>query len=152
MPTDELPISDEFFLPPDTCIIDCKGDFVAAGVTSLVGLVTSLVGLLPNGDIIKTPWDNPFRDCVQDLATEAKIYQMLGKHPRLVKIRNWDSTEHTMAMEYMPHGTLKQYIKNHYEDFHELYSSDGLDRRPKACNSFMHSTFFTATLVHITSY
>lgn len=79
MSTDELTISDEFVLPPDTCIIDGKGDFVAAGVTSLVEL-------LPNGDIIKTAWDNPFRDCVQDLTTEAKIYQMLGEHPRLVKI------------------------------------------------------------------
>ncbi|KKP05296.1 hypothetical protein THAR02_02627 [Trichoderma harzianum] len=108
MSTDEPPMSGQFVLPPDTCIIDSKGDFVAAGVTSLVEL-------LPNCDIIETPWDNPFPDCVQDLTTKAKIYQMLGEHPRLVKIRNWDSMEHTMVMEYMPHGTLKQYIENHYE-------------------------------------
>ncbi|KAF3067947.1 putative serine/threonine-protein kinase [Trichoderma lentiforme] len=94
MSTDEPPIPGDFVLPPDTCIIDGKGEFVAAGVTSVVEL-------LPNGDIIKTPWDNPFRDC---------------EHPRLVKIRNWGSAEHTMVMEYMPHGTLKKYIGNHYED------------------------------------
>ncbi|QYS96197.1 Protein kinase domain-containing protein [Trichoderma simmonsii] len=108
MSTDEPPIPGGFVLPPDTCIIDGKGEFVAAGMTSVVEL-------LPNGDIIKTPWDNPFRDCVQDLTTEAKIYQMLAEHPRLVKIRNWDSAEHTMVMEFMPYGTLKQYIENHYE-------------------------------------
>ncbi|KAK0764787.1 hypothetical protein N5P37_002256 [Trichoderma harzianum] len=109
MSADEPSISGELVLPPDSCIIDGKGEFVASGVTSLVEL-------FPNGDIIKTPRDNPFRYCVQDLSTEARIYQMLGEHPRLVKIRNWDSTEHTMVMEYMPHGTLKQYIKTHYED------------------------------------
>ncbi|EHK40564.1 uncharacterized protein TrAtP1_003876 [Trichoderma atroviride] len=110
MSTDEPPIPDDFVLPPDTCIIQGKGEFVAAGVTSLVEL-------LPNGDIIKTPWDDPTRgDCVQDIITEAKIYQILGQHPRLVKLRSWDSMQHTITMEYMPNGTLQQYIENHYKD------------------------------------
>ncbi|KAL7930849.1 kinase-like domain-containing protein [Trichoderma chlorosporum] len=110
MPTDEPPIPDDFVLPPDTCTIQGKGEFVAAGVTSLVER-------LPNGDIIKTPWDDPARgDCVQDLVTEAKIYQRLGEHPRLVKLRNWDSTQNTITMEYMPHGTLQHYIESHYKD------------------------------------
>ncbi|PTB42440.1 uncharacterized protein TrAFT101_008466 [Trichoderma asperellum] len=110
MAVDEPPVPDEFFLSPETRIIQAKGEFVAAGITSLVER-------LPNGDIIKTPWDDSARgDCVQDLITEAKIYQRLGEHPRLVKLRNWDSVQHTMTMEYMPHGTLQQYIENHYKD------------------------------------
>lgn len=82
MLTDEPPIPGELLLPPKTRIIQGKGEFVAAGIASLVER-------LPNGDIIKTPWDDPTRgDCVQDLIIEAKIYQMLSEHPRLVKFRN----------------------------------------------------------------
>ncbi|KAK1250709.1 hypothetical protein MKX08_010712 [Trichoderma sp. CBMAI-0020] len=39
-----------------------------------------------------------------------------GEHPRLVKLQSWDSMQHTMIIEYMPHGTLQQYIDNHYKD------------------------------------
>lgn len=110
MLVDEPPIPDEFLLPPNTRIIQGKGEFVAAGLTSLVER-------LPNGDIIKTPWDDPARgDCVQDLITEANIYQVSGEHPRLVKLRNWGPVQHTIIMECMPNGTLQQYIENHYKD------------------------------------
>lgn len=78
---------------------------------------TLLVERLPNGDIIKTPWDDSNRgDYIQDLIAEAEIYQMSGDHPRLVTLRNWDPVQYTMVMEYMPHDTLQQYIENHYKD------------------------------------
>lgn len=90
-------------------IIDGRGDFVALGANSLVER-------LPNGGIVKTPFEDPARgDCKRDLTTEATIYQLLGKHPRLIDIRSWDATQHALVMEYMPNGTLKQYISNNYK-------------------------------------
>ncbi|KYK55228.1 hypothetical protein DCS_07190 [Drechmeria coniospora] len=110
MPVAEPSRTDTFVPPPDARVIQGKGEFVAAGVTSLVER-------LPNGDIIKTPWDDAERgDCVQDIITEAKIYQMLGEHPRLVKFIDWDPVQHSIVLEFMPHGTLQQYVEHHFGD------------------------------------
>lgn len=89
---------------PHINIIDGHGDFIAFGATSLVEL-------LPNGDIIKSAFQDPARgNCKDDLATEAHIYQRLGEHARLVNIRSWDEEKHTLIMEYRPTGTLEQHM------------------------------------------
>ncbi|KAF2271386.1 kinase-like protein [Westerdykella ornata] len=98
-------------LPDDLFIIDGKGEFIAGGTTSLVER-------LPSGDIIKTPWAGDIReeDCRREIAIEAQIYQRLGEHPRLVKLKGWDPEAHTLTLEYMPNGTLEEYLKSHHEE------------------------------------
>lgn len=97
---------------PHTRVIGGNGEFVAAGTTCLVER-------LRNGDIIKTPMNHAGIDCTGDLITEAKIYQRLGEHPRLVTIRSWNPEQHRMVMEFMPNGTLKKYIEDHNGDISE---------------------------------
>lgn len=89
-----------------------KGQFIAAGTTSLVER-------LPSGDVIKIPWPRDSRedDCRREIAIEARIYQRLGEHPRLVSFKYWDAQTFTLTLEFMPNGTLKQYYaKTHSED------------------------------------
>lgn len=99
---DEPPIPDKLLLSPETRIIQGKREFVAAGATSPVER-------LPNSDIIKTPWDT--EDYTEEPITEVEIYQILGDHPRLVKLRNWDPVQYTMVMNYMANCPLQQYVK-----------------------------------------
>ncbi|EHL03846.1 hypothetical protein M7I_0036 [Glarea lozoyensis 74030] len=82
------------------------------GVIVVKGL-TSVVERMPNGDIIKTPWlDTAESDtyCKQ-LAIEAKVYQRLGEHPRLVKFKDWNPDKHALTLEYMPYGNMEAYVK-----------------------------------------
>lgn len=85
-----------------------KGDFIALGSTSFVER-------LPSGDIIKTAWPGSDRAAERrrELATEARIYDRLGEHPRIVKKKAWDPDECTLTLEYMPNGTLKDYLESH---------------------------------------
>ncbi|TVY88096.1 G-type lectin S-receptor-like serine/threonine-protein kinase [Lachnellula willkommii] len=94
---------------PDDLIIHPKGEFVAAGTTSFVER-------LPSGDILKTPLAGDVRekDCRNEIAVEARVYQVLGEHPRLVKLKGWDSVTHTLTLEYMPNGTLEEYVKSYH--------------------------------------
>ncbi|KAF2965285.1 hypothetical protein GQX73_g8296 [Xylaria multiplex] len=79
------------------------------------GGVTGLVERLKSGDVIKSPWTGrpTASDCRQEMAIEAQIYKRLGTHPRLVQLKHWDPIDHTLTLEYMPHGSLKEYIKRH---------------------------------------
>src|SRR5437762_9967057 len=47
------------------------------------------------------------------MATEGQIYEKLGPHLRLVKIINWDPEECVLTMEYLPNGSLKDYLLAH---------------------------------------
>lgn len=89
-------------------IIQGKGDFLGGGATGLVERLKS-------GDVTKSPWTGgpTESDCREEMATEAQIYEKLGAHPRLVPIKHWDPVEHTLTMEYMPHGNLKEYVQKH---------------------------------------
>ncbi|KAI0809968.1 kinase-like domain-containing protein [Xylaria sp. FL0064] len=37
----------------------------------------------------------------------------LGAHPRLAQLKHWDPIDHSLTLEYMPHGNLKEYVKKH---------------------------------------
>ncbi|KAH8156786.1 hypothetical protein CIB48_g11461 [Xylaria polymorpha] len=76
---------------------------------------TGLVERLKSGDVIKSPWTgrSTASDCRQEMAIEAQIYQRLGAHPRLVQLKHWDPIDHTLTLEYMPHGNLMEYVKKH---------------------------------------
>ncbi|KAI1271627.1 kinase-like domain-containing protein [Xylaria sp. FL0933] len=89
-------------------IIQGKGEFLGGGATGLVERLTS-------GDAIKSPWTGrpTSSDCRQEMAIEAQIYERLGVHPRLAQLKHWDPVDHSLTLEYMPHGNLKEYIKKH---------------------------------------
>ncbi|KAI1306958.1 kinase-like domain-containing protein [Xylaria venustula] len=89
-------------------IIQGKGEFLGGGVTGLVERLKS-------GDVIKSPWTGrpTASDCRQEMAIEAQIYKRLGAHPRLVQLKHWDPVDHTLTLEYMPHGNLLDYVKKY---------------------------------------
>lgn len=92
-------------------IIQGKGEFLGGGATGLVERLDS-------GDVVKSAWTGcpTAPDCWKEIAIEAQIYERLGAHRRLVSIRRWDPLEHTLTMEYMPHGSLKEYLAAHGQD------------------------------------
>ncbi|KAI1368996.1 kinase-like domain-containing protein [Xylaria arbuscula] len=89
-------------------IIQGKGEFLGGGATGLVERLKS-------GDVIKSPWTGrpTASDCRHEMAIEAQIYKRLGAHPRLVQLKHWDPVDHTLTLEYMPHGNLKEYVKKY---------------------------------------
>jgi serine/threonine protein kinase len=107
--SNENTVNDRLQPPDDLIVIHPKGEFVAAGTTSFVER-------LPSGDIIKTSWAGDVReeDCRSEIAVEARIYERLGKHPRLVELKGWDLKAYTLMLEYMPNGTLEAYVKSHH--------------------------------------
>ncbi|KAI6082692.1 kinase-like domain-containing protein [Hypoxylon rubiginosum] len=90
-------------------IIQPKGNFLGGGSTGLVEHLES-------GDVIKSPWTGHPTNCRQEMAIEAQIYERLGEHPRIVQLKCWDPVDHTLTLEYMPHGNLKEYVKKHGEN------------------------------------
>ncbi|RMZ73604.1 serine threonine kinase [Pyrenophora seminiperda CCB06] len=90
---------------PIVNIIEGKGEFLGGGATGLVERLDS-------GDVVKSPWTGrpTASDCKQEIAIEAQIYERLGVHPRLVQFKRWDPASHTLTLEYMPNGNLKEYI------------------------------------------
>lgn len=66
------------------------------------------------GYAIKSPWPGPNNDeCREEITLEARIYGILGPHDRLVKIQDWDPDECVLTMEYMPNGSLDNYLRTH---------------------------------------
>ncbi|KAG5801286.1 hypothetical protein H9Q74_012228 [Fusarium xylarioides] len=93
-------------IPTDTVnVLDSKGDFIGGGTTGLVERLES-------GDVVKTAWTGrPTElDCKREIAIEAQIYDRLGAHRRLVPLKHWDPASSTLTLEYMPHGSLKEYV------------------------------------------
>jgi serine/threonine protein kinase len=90
--------------------IDAKGEFVALGSTSFVER-------LHNGSILKRPWPAPDRasERRRELRLESKIYDRIGKNSFLVEKLGWDDDDGALTLEYMPNGTLREYIKSHHE-------------------------------------
>lgn len=57
----------------------------------------------PHGSILEA-------DSRKDLDTEARIYQHLGEHPRLVRKVGYSPKE-CLLLEYMPNGSLGEYLR-----------------------------------------
>ncbi|KAI1128801.1 kinase-like domain-containing protein [Nemania abortiva] len=98
-----------------TAIAEKPGTFIWGGTAGLVYL-------LPSGDAIKSPWPGgEFEEfCRKAIRIEASIYQhlgeLLGEHPRLLKMKHWDPSANTITLEYMENGTLQDYVKGHFEE------------------------------------
>jgi hypothetical protein len=93
-------------------------DFIiqARGVEIVAVGATSFVERLADGNIIKTPLQSHHHHTAAELTIEAQIYQRIGPHPRLVPIISWDEAEHSLTMEFMANGTLKDYTEAHPDD------------------------------------
>ncbi|KAF2226984.1 kinase-like domain-containing protein [Elsinoe ampelina] len=87
--------------------------FYYDGDTKIIyGGCTGRVELLESGYARKCPYpDSPDRDgCLQDIASEYRIYKILGSHPRLLRVIYFDP--HVgLTMEYVPNGNLKRYLR-----------------------------------------
>lgn len=83
--------------------VQAKGEFISAGITGLVEL-------LPDGTVIKSPRPSEERSS-RDTETEAKIYQLLGPHDRLVPMLGHSAEG--LRLEYMENGTVKDYLREH---------------------------------------
>jgi len=84
----------------DGIVIEC----LAYGVTGTVQREEEV--------IIKRPWPNN-NDSLQELENEARIYQHLGPHPRIVPFLSWDPEKSMLKTRYMKNGALKSYITSH---------------------------------------
>ncbi|KAM0294469.1 hypothetical protein ACHAPM_011208 [Fusarium culmorum] len=93
--------------------IDAKGEFIALGSTSFVER-------LPDGTILKRPLPAPDRasERCNELRLESKIYDRLGKNTLVVQKFGWNENDCALTLEYMPNGTLGQYIKSHHKISH----------------------------------
>jgi hypothetical protein len=84
--------------------IDWKGKFLAGGVSGIVERLSS-------GNVVKSPWPGLREaNCRRDLTIEAAIYNKLPPHPRLVKLIHWDPDKCVLMLEYMPNGSLGEYL------------------------------------------
>lgn len=84
--------------------IDSIGEFFAYGVTGLTEREEEVV--------IKRPWPNN-DDSLPELEVEARIYQHLGPHSRIVSFLSWDSERSMLKTRYMKNGNLNSYITSH---------------------------------------
>ncbi|KAF2488162.1 kinase-like domain-containing protein, partial [Neohortaea acidophila] len=81
-----------------------RGKFIASGVSGFVELTNT-------GTIVKTPNTGPeYEECRHELFLEAEIYRILGPHPRLIRVLDWDAQREVLTLEYMRRGTLKDFL------------------------------------------
>jgi serine/threonine protein kinase len=86
-----------------------KGEFIDGGASGLVQRLSPT-------RVVKTPWAGfDKKRCREDLDLEAKIYQLLGPHPRLVEFFSQDPLDGAIVLEYMPNGTLRKYLEDHHQ-------------------------------------
>ncbi|KAL4808638.1 kinase-like protein [Aspergillus unguis] len=81
---------------------------------------TAIVELLPSGNIIKTPIPDPYylpeeRDHFRNMRLEAKVFGLVGEHPRIPRIFAWDDESACLEMEYLVNGNLKIYMQMNQE-------------------------------------
>lgn len=100
---------------------DFHGDIIVPKGELLGGGLSGIVELLPNGHVVKSPWPGEHGgDSRRDLRTEALVYQRLvnkfGDHDRFIKFVAFNPDHHTLAMEYMANGTLRDYLRAQYAD------------------------------------
>lgn len=72
---------------------------------------SGILEILPRGDVMKSPWPGQFeKDNRKDITIENEIYEKLGRHPRLIRIVDWDVQDCALTMEYMPNGNLQAFL------------------------------------------
>lgn len=86
-----------------------KGTFLGGGVSGIVEL-------LPDGNVVKSPWPGEMAtDSQKDIRIEAHAYQRIAErypgHSRFVKLVEFDQEQHTLTMQYMAKGTLRVYLQ-----------------------------------------
>ena len=81
-----------------------KGEFLDSGASGILEI-------LPCGNIVKSPWPGQFeKHSRRDLTIEYEIYSKVGRHPRLVKIIDWNPQDCVLTMEYMRNGNLQTFL------------------------------------------
>ncbi|PTU19928.1 hypothetical protein P175DRAFT_0439760, partial [Aspergillus ochraceoroseus IBT 24754] len=80
---------------------------------------TAILELLPSGAVMKTPIPNPYcppeeQDHRRNMRLEARIYSMIGEHPRVPKLIHWEDATCCLTMEYLANGNLKEYIQQNH--------------------------------------
>lgn len=83
--------------------IHALGTYVAHGASGVVEREAEVV--------TKQPWPNNDSP-LQELEIEARIYQHLGSHPRVVPFSSWDREQSILRTKYMKNGNLKSYINS----------------------------------------
>lgn len=83
--------------------IASMGAYLAHGASGVVERQENVV--------IKRPYpDN--HSSLQELEIEARIYQHLGFHPRVVPFLSWDHEQSILRTEYMKNGNLKSFVNS----------------------------------------
>lgn len=104
-----------------------KGRFLDNGAS---GILENL----PCGDVLKSPWPGQFgKDSRRDITIEYEIYRKLGRHPRLIRIFDWDLQDCVLTMEYMLNGNLQAFLLIKTEGVQLLHDAEVLhcDVNPK---------------------
>lgn len=91
---------------------EAKGTFLGGGTSGLVELLES-------GLVAKSPWPGEqAEESQRDLRLEAKVHLRLQTQlkeadytRRFVRLFSCDSDDATLTMEYMPNGTLRDYLR-----------------------------------------
>jgi serine/threonine protein kinase len=84
--------------------IHAIGTYIAHGASGIVER---------QGEVVtKQPWPNN-NSSLQELEIEARIYQHLGSHPRIVPFLSWDPEQSILRTKYMENGNLRSYISSH---------------------------------------
>lgn len=127
--------SDRLGVAETIIVLDSKGDLVGGGATGLVERLES-------GDVVKTAWTGrpTEADCKAEIAIEARIYDRLGPHQRLVQLKHWSPASSTLTLEYMPHGTPKEYITKNGQDISPAQKRQWAAKAAKAIELLYTST------------
>lgn len=101
-------------LKPGEMIYIAQGELLSMGGTAFVEM-------LPSGAVIKVPIPDIYHpreeeDHRQNMRLEAKIYKMIGEHPRVPKLLDWDPETCCLTMEYLENGNLREYIKQNQQE------------------------------------
>ena len=84
-------------------VIQAKGTFISLGLS---GIVERLI----DGSVMKSP--HPADEgSFMDIEMEAKIYQLIGPHHRLVPMLGY--TQPGLLLEYMEDGNVREYLAEH---------------------------------------
>jgi serine/threonine protein kinase len=88
------------------------GEYLAHGAS---GVVEQREGV-----VTKRPYSNN-ASSLEELEIEARIYQHLGPHPRVVRFLSWDHEQSILRTGYMKNGNLKSFINSNQSSTQEKF-------------------------------